>query len=50
MIGFFGCKAPDCLKVAGVVDCLLVVFEKKRAWLLADVWCETVSDETRLTF
>ena len=46
----FGCKAADCLKVAGVFDCLLVVFEKKRAWLLAVVWCKTVSDETRLTF
>ena len=24
----FGCKAADCLKVACVVDCLLIVFEK----------------------
>ena len=50
MIVFFGCKAADCLKVACVVDCLLIVFEKKRAWLLAFVWCETVSVEKRLTF
>ena len=50
MIVFFGCKAADSLKVACVVDCLLVVSEKKRAWLLAVVWCETVSVETRPTF
>ena len=35
----FGCKAADCLKGACVVDCLLAV-----------VWCETASIETRLTF
>ena len=28
MIVFFGCKAADCLKVACVADCLLIVFEK----------------------